>query len=376
MHSTDLRADGALKKRAIMKELNLEHQMGLLSNPGDCKDNSIVKEALETNQEGTTTTETTKELPLSPIVTKALRALRDSNPQLHRKLDFDIDSADKKRDECLSYWNRQQRVVEVLNEKHHSDGDGIADIYLNINLGGLMVRIIDMIPFMTSLAQDGLACKSINLGGTDVPIFNLHQSFLLSDTASDSSFRHFNHLTSLYIGGCGISNQTKGIENLVDILNLCGSIEMLDLRYNDFSSAICMNLLSKALSNHHSIKVLHLEGNGFKCHGASAIGDLISKSKSLEELYLGSNEIGIDGAKDLARGLEKGGHELKKLYIEANRIGVDGAEALRFVLVKQREQKCKVLEKLYFENNNLSEDAATELGRALNSDGLIDGSLF
>lgn len=358
-----------------MDKLNLEHQMGLLSNAGDCEDNSIVKEALETNHEGTTATETTKELPLSPIVTKALRALRDSNPQLRKKLDFGINSTDKNRDEFLSYWNRQQRVVEVVEGKLSDTGD-IADIYLNINLGGLMVRIIDMIPFMTSLAQDRLACKSINLGGTDVPISNLHQSLLLGDTASDSPFCHFNHLSSLYIGGCGIFNQRKGIESLVDVLNLCGSIEILDLRYNDFSSAICMNLLSEALSNHHSIKVLHLEGNGFKCHGASEIGDLISKSKSLEELYVGSNEIGIDGAKDLARGLDKGGHRLKKLYIEANRIGVVGAEAFRFVLVKQREQKCKVLEKLYFENNNLSEDAAKELGRALSSDGLIDGSLF
>ena len=99
------------------------------------------------------------------------------------------------------------------------------------------------------------------------------------------------------------------------------------------------------------------------------------KTSNIKELYLGANQIGSVGAKALADGITNNGH-LEKLYLESNFIGEIGANAFKNVLLDQQSRQCKVLGKLYVDNNGIGKEAATSLGRALGSEGLIDGSLF
>lgn len=293
---------------------------------------------------------------------KSLRILRDSNPHLKRKLKQSENDSDH-IDEFLSYWNRYQNVVVVKSTAS-------SHIFTGLNLGGLMTRIVDLIPFMESLAQNGVEdINMINLGGTDIPMKNLYASIIVGEGNLKPVL---GSLLSLYMGGCAIAPQ-RGVNNLIQVLKLCSSVTTLDLRYNDFNEKDIENLESVLSAS--QVEVLHLEGNEIKCHGAAVIGTILSKTGSLKELYLGDNKIGPNGAKELARGL-RSNSSLKKLYLESNYIGEEGAEAFRSVLMDQNERKCKVLEKLYFTNNGIGENESRKLGRALNSDSLIEDTVF
>jgi len=334
-------------------QLRVEHQTGL-----------ILELPTNTNahaNDAPVITQNTLTLPHE--IVKALRALRDSNPSLQRKLNHSnhgtltnaTTNAATNDDECIEYWNRYQNIV-VMED----------DSWTGLNLGGLMLRIIDFVPFMKSLDEDGIALAMINLGGTDVPMKNLLQSIMQESSSTLAS------LTSLYLGGCGIASR-KGVDDLIQVLEACPNVNTLDLRYNDFTGDDMMKL--EPVLSSSNVQILHLEGNMMKCNGAAAVGKLLSHTKSLKELYLGGNGIAANGAKDLANGLDTNA-SVKKLYLEGNFIGDEGADSLRMVVLDQTERNCKVLKHLYVENNGIGQDAATLLGRAVNSAGLIDGSLF
>jgi hypothetical protein len=297
---------------------------------------------------------------LSPQIVKALQSLRDANPSLERKLNHGI-VIDPKADEHLAYWNRTQEIVSVEGE-----------VLKGIHLGGLMVRIVDCVPFFQCLNDENMIPQSINFGGTDVSTKNLLQGLQkIQTTSNESSF-----LKELYLGGCGIASR-KGVQDLLQVLQLplCSNITKLDLRYNDLSGDDMATLEPILSVDHSKIEIIHLEGNTLKCNGAKAIGSIFANTKSLKEMYLGANSIGVDGAKHLAEGL-RNNLTVEKLYLDGNFIGNDGADAFREVLLDQTGRKCKVLKHLYVENNGMDKDAAMKLGRALNPENLIDGSLF
>lgn len=79
------------------------------------------------------------------------------------------------------------------------------------------------------------------------------------------------------------------------------------------------------------------------------------------------------GIKSLAEDGLRYNTTLKKLYLEGNSIGDEGAFALRDVL---SSRQVKVLEHLYVDNNGLGKEAAMSLGRAVNSEAMIEGSLL
>ena len=320
----------------------LEHQTGLIlshSNESWHFENAAAT-CLHTQQ-------------LSPQILEALRILRDANPSLKSKLNH----ANHVTDEYITYWNKYQNVVVI------EDGN-----ITGLNLGGLMVRLVDCVPFMRSLNANNLPLNMLNFGGTDIPMQNLLEGF------REVSITILSSLNALYLGGCGIASR-KGVDSLNEILELCPSITTLDLRYNDFTCHDIVKLEPSLSSSKSKIEILHLEGNAIKCDGAKAIGEIIYNTEYLKELYLGSNKIASNGAKALAEGLQRNS-SIEKLYLESNSIGNVGADAFRVVILGHTENRSKVLQKLYVDNNGIGKDAATSLGRALNSDGLIDGSLF
>ena len=298
---------------------------------------------------------------LQPAVIKALRSLRDSNPSLQRKLNHGIDDSSSSSDESLGYWNRYQEMVMLSPDDNEFTG---------INLGGLMVRLVNCVPFFQDVEDEKLtSLTTINFGGTDVGMDNLLEGVTLLSKDTKSS------VNELYLGGCGIGCR-RGSQHLKEVLKLLSTnLKTLDLRYNDLEGKDLVDL-EPALSYASNLKILHLEGNYSKCEGAAAIGKVLSATKSnLKELYLGDNQIGSVGAKSLAAGL-RNNTTLDKLYLEGNSIGDEGAIALRDVLLDQSSRQCKVLEHLYVDNNGLGKEAATTLGRAVNSETMIEGSLL
>lgn len=297
---------------------------------------------------------------LQPALLKALRSLRDSNPSLQRKLNHGIDLSSSPPDESLGYWNRYQEMVMLSPD----DND-----LIGVNLGGLMVRLVNCVPFFQSIKDEKLSSLTlINFGGTDIGMNNLLEGVKLLSKDTKAS------ITELYLGGCGIGCR-RGTTHLKEVLELIPTLTTLDLRYNDLEGENLVSL-ETTLSSAPNLKTLHLEGNYGKCEGAAAIGRVLAATGSnLKELYLGANQTGSEGAKSLAEGL-RNNTSLEKLYLEGNSIGDEGAIAFRDVLLDQRSRQCKVLEHLYVENNGLGKEAATTLGRAVNSETMIDGSLF
>ena len=298
---------------------------------------------------------------LPPSVLAALRSLRDHNPSLLRKLNHGVDTSSA-MDESLGYWNRYQQIVIMSHDNSELIG---------VNLGGLMVRLVNCIPFFQTVNEEKiLTLKTINFGGTDVGMDNLCEGLkLLSEEVLGS-------ISELYLGGCGIGCR-KGITYLKEVIGLLSeNMTTLDLRYNDLEGQDWVLLEAAIIASASNLNVLHLEGNYCKSEGAAAIGTILSSPTSnLKELYLGANQIDSMGAKSLADGL-RNNTSLEKLYLEGNSIGDEGANALRDVLLDQRSRQCKVLEHLYVDNNGLGKESATSLGRAVNSETMIDGSLF
>lgn len=301
---------------------------------------------------------------LSPRIVEALQALRESNPSFKRKLDHGI-VIDPESDDKLAYWNRMQDVLIVDNSDSSSESEEAVKI-TGLNLGGIMVRIIDCVPFFQCLHDHQISIQMVNFGGTDIPMNNLLTGLQKLTCPIDA----------LFLGGCGIASM-KGVDDLARILELpmCLGVTKLDLRYNDLSGEAMTKLMPTLSSNDSKLDILHLEGNSLKHDGSKAIGTILSKTKSLRELYLGGNSISADGAKSLAEGLGQN-LSVQKLYLEGNAIGDEGADAFRKVLIDQTENKSKVLKHLYVENNGMGKEAAMKLGRALNSENLVEGSLF
>ena len=85
-------------------------------------------------------------------------------------------------DEMLSYWNRHQDIV-ILSPSSTADSHS-SSAFSGINLGGLMVRLVNVIPFFQTIEDEKLASlvTTLNFGGTDVLMDNLLDGIkLLSD---------------------------------------------------------------------------------------------------------------------------------------------------------------------------------------------------
>ena len=348
----------------MMAHQQIEHQTGLIF-PDAAAATAIIASPTTNNINDATATPS-----LPPAVIKALRSLRDNNPSLQRKLNHGIDnnnsssSAAAAVDESLGYWNRYQEMV-ILSPDNND--------FIGINLGGLMVRLVNVVPFFQAVQEDEkwTFLTTINFGGTDVGMDNLLEAVKLLSKDTKAL------ISGWYLGGCGIGSRkgTKHLKGVIELLS--NNLKTLDLRYNDLEGNDLVELESALSSSASSnLQILHLEGNLLKCQGAAAIGNVLATAKSnLKELYLGDNQIGSTGITSLAEGLRTN-TSLDTLYLEGNAIGDEGAIALRDVLLDQRSRECKVLVHLYVDNNRLGKEAATTLGRAVNSESMIEGSLF
>lgn len=371
----------------------LEHQTGLILSPleNELKDKIIQDTQQPTDHQIVALAKTAIK---SSSTIEALRALRDSNPSLLNKLNLKAKEYHINDDDtCVEYWNSIQDVI-ILNEDDHS--------LKCLNLGGLMVRIKTMVPFVDTLKKYKTANKLevMNLGGTDVPLTNLLQAVSIADSenrneeknSEESSFI-FCSLKSLYISGCGISCQRDGIDNLCSIIKFIPNLTTLDLRYNDLQKPLSRTNneedMNKSLKYflqdiipQSKIEALHLEGNNLNDGVMRSLSDGLAKTASLKELYLGSNKIEAKGAEFIAKGL-KSNQTVEKLYLEGNFIGDRGLEHF-CLLLEGKEHKGinmeedgkehiaaedggngNVLEKLWVENNGVGKDMMKRLGKAL-----------
>lgn len=198
-----------------------------------------------------------------------------------------------------------------------------------LNLGQLRLR-------KKRLQLDFPNLTQLSLAGTDLGL----------DLLTEIVQSHPN-LQALFIGGNGYGNA------VCQVVPTTPSLTKLDLRYNDIDDIT-------ALSS-ESVRFLYLEGNQIV-----NLEGFCDRFPNLEELYLGANQIGLEGVQELATH-----SNLTKIYLEGNRIGPQGAQA--FIAALQAGVLSN-LKHLYVDNNDIGKEVSQQLAKALNSATAIPDS--
>ena len=200
---------------------------------------------------------------------------------------------------------------------------------------------------------------NLNLGGTDLPLSQLRE---VLDRVGGS-------LEALFLGGNGYRNEICSVlAEWIQSTTRIGRLIKLDLRYNDIESS-GLSELCQYLS---SVKYLYLEGN--RLDDLEDLAEFLkTPDANLQELYLGANNVGSNGAFQLASCLSTN-KKLVKIYLEGNSIGAKGADSFSEAL-ESMEGKAS-LQHLFVDNNGIGKESSQRLAKALNSATTIGESLF
>lgn len=313
-------------------------------------------------------------------ILQALRALRQASPRLKSKLEPSMNQTQNNQhqqsgllgEDFLFQFETPKSTATAEDEAKIPDLDDTdpsywkpiatfsVDYKINtLSLNGQRLRSFVQTPHFATLMEHVV---TLDLGNTDLSCQHLIQILPLNKYTS---------LRNLHLAGFGVGQDLEGWEQVVNIFKTT-NIHLLDLRYNDLGpkgASILCNYLQQASC---LCRILHLEGNALQDEGTKRLlpETLIV---GLQELYLGHNDIGPDGAFALASILPKL-PQLTKLYMDGNHIGSPGANAFRMSL--EATADTKVLEKLYVDNNGVGKEEAIALGAALNSATVIGSSAF
>jgi hypothetical protein len=222
-----------------------------------------------------------------------------------------------------------------------------------LNLGGMRLR--KGLPCPPEVFENFSSLSSLNLGGTDLPI---------ADIAAVLGF--LGAIESLHLSGNGLGDDgAKQISRWLETTKPKHLIK-LDLRYNDIGGMGMEALCCQGLL-HTNVAYWHMEGNNIGDGGCAALSKgLLLPDFKLQELFLGANQIGPDGAIHLAAALKNNNNSLlSKLYLEGNHIGHAGATAMAEAL--EALDGTATLKNLFMDNNNIGKEGSERLAKALNS---------
>jgi Ran GTPase-activating protein (RanGAP) involved in mRNA processing and transport len=230
-----------------------------------------------------------------------------------------------------------------------------------LNLGGMRLR--QGLPCNSVVFLGFEDLRSLNLGGTDLPI---------ADIAAVLGY--LGAIESLHLSGNGLGDDgAKQIAAWLETTKPKHLIK-LDLRYNDIGGVGMEALCCQGLQ-HTNVAYWHMEGNNIGDDGCAALSKgLLLPDFKLQELFLGANQIGPDGAIHLAAALKNNNNSLlSKLYLEGNHIGHTGATAMAEAL--ESLDGTATLKNLFMDNNNIGKEGSERLAKALNSATAIPDTL-
>ena len=163
----------------------------------------------------------------------------------------------------------------------------------------------------------------------------------------------------------------------------------------------CLDLCKQSLGTDHSIRIIQaLEHNtqvrslllgtdAIGDVGATAVAGLASANPHLEVLYLGCNNIGLEGAQALSATLAAGAQNISGLWLKRNPLGPDGAISIAHMLRSNHRLRVldlvntdlraagvqvivdalcnsnQSLQSLYLSGNGLTASSANDLARLL-----------
>lgn len=151
----------------------------------------------------------------------------------------------------------------------------------------------------------------------------------------------------------------KGMKAIVPELTTNSTLQPLNLSDNNIKSRGA-TLLAHALEDSNSIsnlKMLNLTKNAIGHQGMQTLSRLLTISRTtFESLYIGINNIGPKGAAHLAFAMKRN-YTLQVLHIEDNQVGPDAAS----LLFDQLRDDNRTLENLNLARNNIGVQGASDL---------------
>ena len=143
------------------------------------------------------------------------------------------------------------------------------------------------------------------------------------------------------------------------------TIQQLYLRHNNIGVEGATKL-ANALKHNCILKVLWLDGYNISDEGTKILANMLMYNNTLQDIFLICNNISDEGAKSLATSF-KINSSLKRLYLNGNRIGDEGAKSMADALKYNN-----TIENVYLEGNNASKDAMQKVVDAIERTSMDD----
>ena len=233
-------------------------------------------------------------------------------------------------------------------------------------------------------AQDSKLCKILAKSFDDGTIYISRHSLAAHQVVSLGFFLSRSHRKwkELTVSSCNLRDHGLGIIHQY----LCGNkgykqevkeVDLVDNNLTEASSHLIADIInhlqphtlslshnnitnvrdiSTAAINTSTVKVLHMNYNGFSEQEAIAISNMVI---CLEELYINNNELGDHGAELLSNGI-KITKTLRVLDIGHNNIGPSGTVAIVSALTNNTS-----LKNMLMDDNKIGQDGATAIAKAI-----------
>ncbi|KAL9651447.1 hypothetical protein ABK040_001394 [Willaertia magna] len=169
------------------------------------------------------------------------------------------------------------------------------------------------------------------------------------------------NLIKLDLSGNLLGQNNYQFQKGIPLLIKANKIKYLILQNNYIDDDIVTIIVNELILNTSLIQ-LNLQNNKINDKGASLLGKLLHNNDTLQNLDISSNNIGIVGISSIISGLKYNKY-LKKLNIRNNHIGDQGAFLFSKIILNNN---CN-LEELYLGFNDISINGGTALGHSLKS---------
>ena len=257
--------------------------------------------------------------------------------------------------ECMMHWNQ----LRIFNgSKNNIHGSGLAKLAMGLAKTSKLEHLYLRENKITAEGMDALAesVKTCHLKELDLEnnYISHHGMSALNEGIKKLSSIEMLKISMNLLGSVGTATLGEG-------LGFCGHLTWLVLSGNNIGPSGVQNLV-KGLECCTDLLVLDLTDNDILSEGATALADILNNFPKLQALSLNKNNIGLEGIKALVGWLKVGNasKSLITLQLGHNNIGSDGAcelaEGLRYV---------KTIQNLNVESNNLGPLGSLELAKGL-----------
>lgn len=235
-------------------------------------------------------------------------------------------------------------ISSILNVQHES--------LLHLNLSHNPITSVGLRDLIAPVQSPLSSLISLDL--TDTNLGSKSGEVIALLLRNDTSILQVLNLANNHLG-------SKGVKAIAPALASNSVLKSLNLSYNNIK-ARGATLLANALesSPKSNLQILNLTCNALGYQGMHATSKMLTTNRTIESLYAGMNNIAAVGAAHLSFAI-KHNYTLRRLHINENQIGCDAIS----VLFDQLKDYNRTIEDLDIAWNDIGIQGATDLTQVL-----------